>query len=172
MPAFFVPCHLPLTFSRFDPHQQDSGDHSHQTTPRALHPRPCTLAYPPAYPPLHPPLDPPLPSGCARAWPRWDCPLRSHRPIGLRRSARQKKKGTRSQVSWREPPKEGGGGSQLVCNSNTIDFFKRSHGYIVQYILSLHADATRRMSATELVCASPSQQRLRRSSVAAALHAP
>ena len=33
-------------------------------------------------------------------------------------------------------------------------------------------DATRRMSATELVCASPSQQRLRRSSVAAALRAP
>jgi len=32
-------------------------------------------------------------------------------------------------------------------------------------------DATRRMSATELVCASPSQQRLRRSSVAAALRA-
>ena len=30
-------------------------------------------------------------------------------------------------------------------------------------------DATRRMSATELVCAAPSQQRLRRSSVAAAL---
>ena len=33
-------------------------------------------------------------------------------------------------------------------------------------------EATRRMSATELVCASPSQQRLRRSSVAAALRAP
>ena len=32
-------------------------------------------------------------------------------------------------------------------------------------------DATRRMSAAELVCASPSQQRLRRSSVAAALRA-
>jgi len=32
-------------------------------------------------------------------------------------------------------------------------------------------DATRRMSATELVCASPSQQRLRRSSVEAALRA-
>ena len=32
-------------------------------------------------------------------------------------------------------------------------------------------DATRRMSATELVCAAPSQQRLRRSSVAAALRA-
>ena len=31
------------------------------------------------------------------------------------------------------------------------------------------SDATRRMSATELVCAAPSQQRLRRSSVAAAL---
>ena len=30
-------------------------------------------------------------------------------------------------------------------------------------------DATRRMSATELVCAAPSQQRLRRSSVAAVL---
>ena len=32
-------------------------------------------------------------------------------------------------------------------------------------------DATRRMSATELVCAAPSQQRLRRSSVAAGLRA-
>ena len=32
-------------------------------------------------------------------------------------------------------------------------------------------DATRRMSAMELVCAAPSQQRLRRSSVAAALRA-
>ena len=32
-------------------------------------------------------------------------------------------------------------------------------------------DATRRMSVTELVCAAPSQQRLRRSSVAAALRA-
>ena len=31
------------------------------------------------------------------------------------------------------------------------------------------SDATRRMSATELVCAAPSQQRLRRSSVAVAL---
>ena len=34
---------------------------------------------------------------------------------------------------------------------------------------SARRDATRRMSATELVCAAPSQQRLRRSSVAAAL---
>jgi len=34
-----------------------------------------------------------------------------------------------------------------------------------------HRDATRRMSATELVCAAPAQQRLRRSSVAAALRA-
>ena len=31
---------------------------------------------------------------------------------------------------------------------------------------SARRDATRRMSATELVCASPSQQRLRRSSAA------
>ena len=38
--------------------------------------------------------------------------------------------------------------------------------------ISSVADATRRMSATELVCAAPSQQRLRRSSVAAALRAP
>jgi len=37
--------------------------------------------------------------------------------------------------------------------------------------ISSVADATRRMSATELVCASPSQQRLRHSSVVAALRA-
>ena len=36
---------------------------------------------------------------------------------------------------------------------------------------SARRDATRRMSATELVCAAVSQQRLRRSSVAAALRA-
>ena len=36
---------------------------------------------------------------------------------------------------------------------------------------SARRDATRRMSATELVCAAPSQQRLRRSPVAAALRA-
>jgi len=36
---------------------------------------------------------------------------------------------------------------------------------------SARRDATRRMSATELVCAAPSQQRLRRSAVAAALRA-
>ena len=36
---------------------------------------------------------------------------------------------------------------------------------------SARRDATRRMSATELVCAAPSQQQLRRSSVAAALRA-
>ena len=34
-------------------------------------------------------------------------------------------------------------------------------------ILRVALDATRRMSATELVCAAPSQQRLRRSSIAA-----
>ena len=40
---------------------------------------------------------------------------------------------------------------------------------LASFCASRPRDATRRMSATELVCAAPSQQRLRRSSVAAAL---
>ena len=42
---------------------------------------------------------------------------------------------------------------------------------VSSFCASRPRDATRRMSATELVCAAPSQQRLRRSSVAAALRA-
>ena len=40
---------------------------------------------------------------------------------------------------------------------------------VSSFCASLPRDATRRMSTTELVCAAPSRQRLRRSSIAAAL---
>ena len=77
--------------------------------------------------------------------------------------------------------------TELVCAAPSQQRLRRSVAAALRVVsaptqqhqlhrssISSVADATRRMSATdtELVCAAPSQQRLRRSSVAAALRAP
>ena len=59
----------------------------------------------------------------------------------------------------------------ITSSSTAADASSQGQHQLRRSSISSVAYATRRMSATELVCASPSQQRLRRSSVAAALRA-